>query len=260
MGILNVTPDSFSDGGRYLDPGAAVDHGLHLLDSGADWLDVGGESTRPGSAKVPVEEELARVIPVIRGLRRARPDSVLSIDTSKAAVAARAVEEGARVVNDVTALSDPEMGPLCARMEVELVLMHMRGSPGTMQHDTTYEDLVGEVEDFLRDRAEAAMAYGIKREQILVDPGIGFGKAPLRNPDLIAAVPRFAALGYRVVVGASRKQFLSALTGVSSPDDRVAGSIGAALAAAVRGAHVLRVHDVAATRQALTVFQAVERS
>jgi dihydropteroate synthase len=258
MGILNVTPDSFSDGGRFLDPDTAVDHGLHLLDSGADWLDVGGESTRPGSRPVSVEEELTRVIPVIRGLRRARPGSTLSIDTTKAEVAARAIEEGARVVNDVTALSDPEMGPLCARTEVELVLMHMRGTPGTMQHDTTYEDLVGEVESFLRDRAEAAMAHGVQHERILVDPGIGFGKAPLRNPELIAAVPRFAALGFRVVVGASRKQFLGALTGVSNPEDRVAGSIGAAIAAAVRGADVLRVHDIAATRQALTVFQAVE--
>jgi len=207
-----------------------------------------------------VEEELARVIPVIRALRRRRPDAVLSIDTSKAEVAARAIDEGATVVNDVTALSDPEMGPLCARTEVELVLMHMRGRPGTMQHDTTYGDLVGEVEGFLKGRAEAAMAYGVQRERILVDPGIGFGKAPLHNPILIAAVPRFAALGHRVVVGASRKQFLGTLTGVANPEDRVAASIGAALAAAVRGAHVLRIHDVAATRHALTVFDAVERS
>lgn len=260
MGIVNVTPDSFSDGGLYRYAGQAVAHALRLIDEGADWVDVGGESTRPGSAPVSVDEECARVIPVIEGVRAARPGVPISVDTSKAAVAEAATQAGARIVNDVSALSDPAMAPLCAQAGVTVVLMHMRGTPATMQRDTAYEDLVGEVERYLAERAEAAMAAGIQRERIVIDPGIGFGKAPGDNPALIAAVPRLRALGHRVLIGASRKRFIGELTGVAEPSQRVAGSVGAALAAAARGADVLRVHDVAATRQALAVFQAVERA
>ncbi len=260
LGIVNVTPDSFSDGGAFLDPNAAVAHGIRLLAEGADWLDVGGESTRPGAAGVSTEEEAARVVPVIAGLLRQCPEAVISVDTSKAVVAARALEAGARIVNDVSALGDPEMGPLCARAGATVVLMHRRGTPATMQADTTYEDLVGEVEHFLRQRAEAARAWGIAAERILLDPGLGFGKAPADNPALIAAVPRLRRLGYPMLIGASRKRFIGGLTGVTEAAERVHGSVGAALAAAAKGADVLRVHDVAATRQALTVFQAVEHA
>lgn len=259
MGILNVTPDSFSDGGVHQDPAVAVSAGLRMLADGADWLDVGGESTRPGAPPVHVDEEIARVVPVIAGLRRARPDAVISVDTSKRAVAAAAIEAGADVVNDVTALSEPGMADLCAARGVSVVLMHMRGTPATMQQHTHYDDLVGEVCDELAARVQVALDAGIARDRIWLDPGVGFAKAPLDNPALIASVPKIARLGYPVVVGASRKRFVGDLTGVSRASDRVFGSIGAALAAAEAGAAVLRVHDVAATRQALTVYRACRR-
>jgi len=258
MGIVNVTPDSFSDGGRFVDPERAVAHGRRLVEEGADWLDVGGESTRPGARPIDAAEEIARVVPVIAGLRAACPAVGISIDTSKAAVAAAAIEAGATLVNDVTAFGDPEMAALCAAGGVQVVLMHMRGTPRTMQVDTTYDDLVGEVERFLAQRLEHGAEQGIRSDRMLVDPGLGFGKAPLDNLALIRAVPRLAALGHRVVIGASRKSFIGRLTGVSDPSERVFGSVGAALAAAAHGADVLRVHDVAATRQALDVFLAVE--
>jgi dihydropteroate synthase len=259
MGIVNVTPDSFSDGGRHVGVDAAVEHGLRLLDEGADLLDVGGESTRPGATPVPAAEECERVLPVIEGLRRARPDATISIDTHKARVAAAALEAGATWVNDVTALGDPDMAAVCARAGCHLVLMHMRGTPRTMQADTAYGDLVGEVLEHLRGRLRGALDAGVSRERLLVDPGVGFGKAPGDNPRLLAAVPRFRELA-PVLVGASRKRFIGALTGVERAADRVHGSVGAALAAAARGADVLRVHDVAATVQALTVFHAVTRA
>jgi len=260
MGVVNATPDSFSDGGRFLRSADAIDQALRLLDEGAAWVDVGGESTRPGAAPVQADDEIDRVLPVIEGIVRARPDAIVSVDTSKAVVARRALDAGARVVNDVTALSDPDLGPLCARAGCDVVLMHSRGTPATMQQDTAYEDLVAEVETFLADRIARARRDGIAAERILVDPGLGFGKAPRDNPALIAAVPRFARLGHRVLIGASRKRFVGDLSGVPVAADRVHGSVGAALAAATRGAHVLRVHDVAATRQALAVFLAVERA
>lgn len=256
MGILNVTPDSFSDGGRYSDPEQAVARGLQLLDEGADWLDVGGESTRPGALPVDAGEELRRIVPVVSAIAALRPDAVLSVDTSKATVAEAAVEAGARVVNDVTALSDPRMAGVVARSGSTLVVMHLRGRPDTMQGDTRYADLVGEVAEHLRERAAVAEAAGVPRDRIVVDPGLGFGKAPLDNPALVASVPTFKALGYRVLVGASRKAFVGRLTGVERPEDRVMGSIGAALAAAEAGADVLRVHDVRATREALVVYLA----
>jgi len=258
MGVVNVTPDSFSDGGLYLDPTAAVAHALDLYDQGADWVDVGGESTRPGSDGVDAAEERHRVVPVIRGIVASRPAAAVSVDTSKAEVAAAAIEAGARMVNDVSALSDPAMGPLCAGADVEVVLMHMRGTPGSMQRDTHYDDLVAEVVAFLAARVQRAIGVGISPERILVDPGIGFGKAWEDNPALIAAVPRLASLGHRVVIGASRKRFIGAITGVEVPSQRVFGSVGAALAAARAGAWMVRVHDVAATRQALAVYMAVE--
>lgn len=257
VGIVNVTPDSFSDGGRFIDPDVAVRHGLQLLEAGADWLDIGGESTRPGAAQVDERAERQRVVPVIERLHEARPDVVLSIDTSKARVAAAALEAGATVVNDVTALSDPEMGPLCAHAGASVILMHMRGRPETMQKRTDYTDLVGEVCAHLQERVRLARSSGIPAERIWVDPGVGFGKAPADNPQLIAATGRLRDLtGCRVLIGASRKRFIGDLTGVVSAAERVHGSVGAALAAAEAGADALRVHDVAATRQALTVYRA----
>lgn len=259
MGIVNVTPDSFSDGGRSFEPGAAIAHGLALFEEGADWVDVGGESTRPGADPVSVPDEIARVVPVIRELHRQHPAATISIDTSKAAVAVAAIEAGATVVNDVTGLGDPAMSSICARYHAGLVIMHTRGTPRTMQQDTDYADLVGEVASFLAERAQKALSAGVRPDRIWIDPGVGFAKRGADNPRLIAAVPRFLALGYPVVVGASRKRFIGDLSGVPQAADRVFGSIGAALAAAEAGAAVLRVHDVAATRQALTVYGACRR-
>ncbi|TNE86777.1 MAG: dihydropteroate synthase [Deltaproteobacteria bacterium] len=260
MGIVNVTPDSFSDGGRYLATDAAVAHGARLFAEGAAWLDVGGESTRPGAAPVDPKDEAARVVPVIAGLREAVPDAVISVDTRRALVAEAALDAGASIVNDVSALEDPGMAPLVAERGVEVVLMHMRGDPSTMQRNTRYADLLGEVEAHLLARVAQLRALGVPDHRILLDPGVGFGKAPGDNPSLIAAVPRLKAHGHRVLIGASRKRFIGELTGVSTAAERVFGSVGAALAAAARGADVLRVHDVAATRQALAVFLAVEHA
>jgi dihydropteroate synthase len=259
LGIVNCTPDSFSDGGRYLRATDAVDHALRLLDEGADALDFGGESTRPGADPEGADEEIARVVPVIRAVRAARPGATLSVDTAKASVARAAIEAGADWVNDVTALADPAMAPLCAEAGVTVVLMHLRGTPRTMQANTVYADLLGEVEAALRVRVDHALAAGVRPERVLVDPGVGFGKTGADNAALIRAVPRWKALGHGVLIGASRKRFIGELTGVAEPADRVAGSVGAALAAAAVGADWLRVHDVAATRQALAVYRAVLR-
>lgn len=258
MGIVNVTPDSFSDGGRYDDVGRAVAHACALLDDGADLVDIGGESTRPGAAPVSAEEEGERAVPVVAALRRERPDAVISIDTRRASVAEAALEQGATIVNDVSAGADPAMASVvAARPDVCWVLMHMRGVPATMQHHTHYSDLVGDVERYLADRVAVAVAAGVARSQLWVDPGLGFGKAPGDNPALVRAVPRLvASLGLPVLIGASRKRFVGELTGVSQAAERVHGSVGVALAAALHGASVLRVHDVAATRQALMAFEA----
>jgi len=257
MGIVNVTPDSFWDGGRYAAASSAVDHGLRLLDEGADWLDVGGESTRPGADPVSAEDEVERVVPVIKELHRLRPSARISIDTSKSAVARHAIDAGATMVNDVSGLSDSGMAPLCAASGVELVLMHMRGTPRTMQANTHYAHLVGEVSAHLSSRAALAIAAGVAPQKILIDPGVGFGKEPGDNPRLIAATPEFRALGFRILIGASRKRFIGELIGAKNPEDRLFGSIGAAIAAARLDADILRVHDVRATREAWTVFSAI---
>ncbi len=250
MGIVNVTPDSFSDGGRYLDPDAAIAHGRELRAAGADVLDVGGESTRPGAAAVGAPEEKARVLPVIEAL--AADGARVSVDTSKAEVADAALAAGAEIVNDVTALRDPAMAALCAEAGCGVVLMHMKGTPRTMQDDPTYVDVVAEVRGFLAERLEAAAAAGVDRERIWVDPGIGFGKAVEHNLELIARLDRIADLGRPVVIGASRKNFIGAITD-RPVDRRLGGSIAAGIVAASTGAAVLRVHDVAATVEALRV-------
>jgi dihydropteroate synthase len=259
IGIVNVTPDSFSDGGDYLDHDAAVEHGRELLAEGADALDIGGESTRPGSDPVSLDEELRRVLPVVEEL--AAGGALVSIDTSKAEVARRAVAAGARMVNDVTALrGDPAMARVVAESGVLVCLMHMLGEPRTMQDDPRYDDVVEDVARFLDERRAAAVSAGISAERILLDPGIGFGKTTAHNLQLLHATPRLAQLGAPLMVGASRKRFLGALTGREPAKERVAGSVAAALVAFAGGATAFRVHDVAPTVDALRVARAVEEA
>jgi dihydropteroate synthase len=252
MGIVNVTPDSFSDGGRFLDLGAAVAHAQALIAQGADILDVGGESTRPGAEPVSEAEEIGRVVPVIAAIR-AQSDVPISIDSMKPAVARAAVAAGAGIWNDVTALSwAPESLDMAAELGCEVILMHMRGEPRTMQRDPRYDDVVGEVAAWLVGRVDAAIAAGVRREAIRLDPGVGFGKTPAQSLALVASLDRIVALGYPVVLGASRKSFLRHLdSAAKTAKDRLGGSLAAALAGARAGAAVLRVHDVAETRQAL---------
>jgi dihydropteroate synthase len=249
MGVVNVTPDSFSDGGEFLDAQRATDHGRRLLAEGADILDVGGESTRPGAAPVGAEEELRRVLPVLEGLAGA----TLSIDTSKAAVARDAVAAGASLVNDVTALrGDAEMAGFVADAGVRLCLMHMLGDPRTMQKDPRYDDVVDDVKAFLEERMAFAVSEGVAEERILLDPGIGFGKTVDHNLELLRRLGEIVALGRPVVIGTSRKSFLGKITG-REVGDRVAATAATSVLAFERGAAVFRVHDVAPTRDALAV-------
>ena len=257
MGVVNATPDSFSDAGAFADPAAATAHALHLAAQGADWIDVGGESTRPGSLPVEEAQELARVLPVMRGVRAASLVA-LSVDTTKPAVARAAVAAGASMWNDVAALAAPGAPEAAAELGCEVVLMHMRGSPLTMQRDPAYADVVGEVEGFLLDRAAAAAAAGVAHSRIWLDPGIGFGKTPAHNLALLNALPRLAAHGFRILAGASRKRTVLHLDPTATdPLDRLGGSLAFALHAAARGAAAVRVHDVRETRQALLVQAAL---
>jgi dihydropteroate synthase len=259
MGIVNVTPDSFSDGGLYLDAGAAIAHGLELEAAGAAILDVGGESTRPGASPVSEPEEIRRVVPVIEGLIAAHARAQLSIDTSKASVARAAVDAGATLVNDVTALrGDPNMAEVIAGAGVDCCLMHMLGEPRTMQRDPRYEDVVSEVKAFLEDRLAFAVASGVAESRILLDPGIGFGKTPAHNLELLRRLRELVALGRPIVIGTSRKSFLGRITG-REVDDRVAGTIATNVLAYERGARVFRVHDVGPVRDALAVTAATVR-
>ena len=256
MGVVNVTPDSFSDGGRYLDPEAAVAHGVRLESEGATILDIGGESTRPGAAGVPVEEELRRVLPVIEGLGGVGVEAQISIDTSKAVVAAAALEAGCSLVNDVTALrGDPTMAEVVGQAGAECCLMHMLGNPRTMQQDPRYEDVVDDVRAFLEERLAFAVAAGITEERILLDPGIGFGKTMRHNLELLARLEELVAIGRPIVIGTSRKSFLGRLTG-RPVDHRLAGTIASCVLAWERGARVFRVHEVAPVADALTVAAA----
>jgi dihydropteroate synthase len=253
MGVVNVTPDSFSDGGLYLDPERAIAHGEELVRDGAEILDVGGESTRPGAEEVSAEEELRRVEPVVEGLAGV----TVSIDTSKLAVAEAALDAGAEIVNDVTALrGDPEIGALCADRGAGLVLMHMQGSPRTMQEDPVYEDVVDDVKAFLAERMEAAVSAGVDEQRIWLDPGIGFGKTVDHNLELLARIGELRDLGQPLVVGTSRKSFIGKLDG-SEASERLGGTIASSVLAAVEGADVLRVHDVSEVRQAMTVATAI---
>lgn len=255
VGVVNVTPDSFYDGGRWASAEAAVAHGLELAAQGADWLDVGGESTRPGSEPVPVVEECARVLPVIEQLSKRCP-LPLSVDTRRAEVAEAALARGAKVVNAVSGLRDPELAAVCAAHGAGLVLNHMRGEPATMQGAPSYTDVVREVAQELLADAAAAEAAGVPRERIWLDPGIGFGKRPRHSLELIARLPELVALGYPVLVGPSRKSFLGELTGLP-PAERLPGTLAAATACVLGGARALRMHDVAAARQAVDVAAAI---
>ncbi|HWE11219.1 MAG TPA: dihydropteroate synthase [Solirubrobacteraceae bacterium] len=259
MGIVNVTPDSFSDGGRYLDVSSAVAHGLELESEGAAILDVGGESTRPGARAVSEEEELRRVLPVIEGLRTAGATVRISIDTSKAPVAAAALDAGATIVNDVTALrGDPEMVDVVAGRGAECCLMHMLGDPRTMQRDPHYDEVVADVKGFLEARMAFAVAHGVAEDRILLDPGIGFGKTDVHNLELLARLPELVELGRPVVIGTSRKSFLGRLTG-RPVQDRLAATIATNVIAYERGARIFRVHDVAPVHDALLIAAATVR-
>ena len=256
MGVLNVTPDSFSDGGRFAARDAAIEQGIVLAREGAAIVDIGGESTRPGSDTVSSDDELRRVLPVIEALREVVP-AVLSIDTSKAEVARRALAAGARIINDVTALrGDPAMAEVAAQAGCPICLMHMQGAPKSMQEHPLYDDVVGEVLAFLEERLTFAVSQGIAEEQVMLDPGIGFGKTVEHNLFLIKHLDRFAALGRPVVLGASRKRFLGAILG-AEPSQRVVGTAATTAIAALAGVAVFRVHDVKPNFEALRVALAV---
>ena len=257
MGIVNVTPDSFSDGGQHASTQAAIAHALKLAAEGADILDIGGESTRPGSDAVSTDEELRRVVPVIEGLA-GRTKALISIDTRKAEVMQRALAAGAHIINDVAALTyEPACMEVAAASNAPIVLMHAQGDPRTMQAAPHYDDCLLDVYDWLEARVAACEAAGIVRNRLIVDPGIGFGKTLDHNLELLAGLSIFHGLGVPLLLGASRKRFIGALTGVTAAHQRVAGSIAAALQGAAQGAQIMRVHDVAETRQALTVWEAM---
>lgn len=256
MGILNVTPDSFSDGGQFFDLSRAVEHGLEMVNEGAAILDIGGESTRPGSQPVSSAEQIHRVVPVIEAIAE-RADVPISIDTHDVEVARAALHAGASIINDITALADERMAELAAQEQVPVVLMHMQGTPATMQVEPTYADVVKEVRDFLVERAERAEGFGIARERIFIDPGIGFAKTLHHNLLLLKHLDALVTTGYRVLVGPSRKAFIGKITGREKPADRVFGTAAAVTACVTAGASILRVHDVGPMRDIMKVTQAM---
>ena len=258
LGILNVTPDSFSHGGEFFGAAPAVAHAGRLLDEGADVLDVGGESTRPGSDPVSAEEEARRVVPVVRNILEARPGTTISVDTYRASTAEAALDAGAKIINDVTALGgDPRLARVVAERRCPIVLMHMLGEPKTMQEDPRYDDVVGEVRDYLAGRAEAAISAGVDPDNVVLDPGIGFGKTLEHNLRLLDELDAIVDLGFPVLVGTSRKGFLGKITGSGDPKERVFGTVATSVMAYERGATLFRVHDVRANREALEVAAAV---
>jgi len=260
MGILNITPDSFADGGRFFDPQAALAQARALAAEGADILDVGGESTRPFSEPVPLEEELRRVIPVIEAIRAEIPLPI-SIDTYKSPVARRALEVGANIINDISALRfDPQMAPLAAEYKVPVVLMHMQGTPRDMQVNPSYKNLIAEIKDFFRERLYFAVSCGISADRLILDPGIGFGKTWHHNLELLNGLDAFLDLGCPLLVGPSRKAFIGHLLDGVPPDDRDVGTLAALAMAVLKGARLVRVHNVAWARQFLTVFNAIRQA
>ena len=262
MGILNVTPDSFSDGGLHHEPDVAVARGLEMVEQGADIIDVGGESTRPGAERITEEQQLQRVLPVIRELQRQLPEDIpISIDTTSARVAGAALEQGAAIINDVSAgRDDPGMLKLVAEAGVPYIIMHMQGTPSTMQDNPHYEDVVTEINTFLLARAEAAMEMGIRQENLVIDPGIGFGKSKRDNLDIIVNLDSFTATGHKVLLGASRKRFMGSICAISSYSELVGATCATTALGVFAGVHIFRVHDIKENRQALDVAWAlVER-
>ena len=256
MGILNVTPDSFSDGGAFVDRGKAAARGLEMAEEGARWIDVGGESTRPGAKPICAEDELKRVLPVVEALSKA--GLTVSIDTTKAAVAKAALEAGASIINDVSALTaDDAMADVAAASGAPVILMHRRGTPETMQLDTRYADLMGEVYGWLHGRVEFAVSRGIDRDSIIVDPGLGFGKSMEGNLEILGRLKEFKSLGRPVLVGASRKSFIGRITGGADAGQRLSGTLAASVAAVMNGASILRVHDVKEAKDAALVADAI---
>ena len=259
MGVLNVTPDSFSDGGRFSDIEIAVEHGQRMAGVGAAIIDIGAESSRPGSESVSAKQQIRRAIPVIKSLA-AKTDVPISIDTCSFEVAAAALEAGAGIINDITALADERMGQLAAEREVPVVLMHMQGTPATMQIEPKYKDIVGEVLDFLLERAKRAEQCGIPEQRIFIDPGIGFGKTLKHNLLLLKNIDRFVASGYRVLVGTSRKRFIGKITGKENPSDRIFGTAATVALCAAAGVSIVRVHDIAEMVDVVKVTSAIEKS
>lgn len=258
MGILNVTPDSFSDGGRYLDVDYAIHYAYQMVEEGADIIDIGGESSRPGALPVPADQELTRILPVIEALA-AGTEVLISIDTYKPAVARRALRSGAHIINDITALGDAKMAEVVAEMGAGLVLMHMRGVPRTMQHSPVYCDLIPEVLDFLRRRIDRAQAAGICPNRIMIDPGIGFGKTAEHNLEILRNLDRFRCLDKPLLIGTSRKSFIGKILNLSSPDNRLEGTAATVTWAIAHGADIVRVHDVKAMYQVTRMTDAIHR-
>ncbi len=258
MGVLNVTPDSFSDEGEFFDTDKAIEKGEQMASEGAAIIDVGGESTRPGSASVSAEEQIRRVVPVVEALAK-KVDVPISIDTTNYEVAKAALEAGAAMINDITALSDERMGELAAEVGVPVVLMHIQGTPAIMQIEPKYKDVVGEVRQFLLERAERAEQFGIDRGKIFIDPGIGFGKTTEHNLLLLRHIDRFVDSGYRVCVGTSRKNFIGKITGKERLADRIFGTAATVALCAAAGVSIVRVHDVAEMVDVVKIINAVER-
>lgn len=256
MGVLNVTPDSFSDGGQFFQTDKAIEHGLQMAADGAAIIDVGGESARPGSTPVSAAEQIKRVVPVIKALAK-KLDVPISIDTYNYEVAQAALQAGAAMINDITALSDERMGQLAAEQQVPVVLMHMQGTPATMQIEPKYDDVVGEVRQFLLDRAKRAQQFGISKDRIFIDPGIGFGKTLEHNLELLRNIDKFVATGYRVLVGTSRKSFIGKLTGRENPSDRIFGTAASIALCVAAGVSVVRVHDVGEMADVVKVADAI---
>lgn len=258
MGVLNVTPDSFSDGGQFFDTEKAIEHGLQMAADGAAIIDVGGESTRPGSAPVTTKEQINRVIPVIKTLCK-KIDVPISIDTYNFEVAKAALQAGAAMINDITALSNERMAEIAAEQKVPVVLMHMQGTPQKMQIEPRYDDVVGEVLEFLVSRAKRAEQFGIEKNMIFIDPGIGFGKMLEHNLSLLKNIDKFITTGYRVLVGTSRKSFIGKLTGKENPADRIFGTAATIALCAVAGVSIVRVHDVAEMLDVIRVINSIRQ-
>ncbi|MGE5611366.1 MAG: dihydropteroate synthase [Bacillota bacterium] len=258
MGILNVTPNSFSDGGKYQSVDAAVAHAYELCDAGAEILDIGGESTRPGSERIDAAEQLRRILPVLRAIEKQIP-AVISVDTTRAAVAEAAIDAGATIINDISAGNDdPAILDLAAKRRVPIILMHMKGEPATMQANPAYQNVVQEVKDFLQERIEAAQQVGVPREKILLDPGIGFGKGLEHNLELLRELRQFGQLGRPLVMGVSRKAFIGRITGEAEPAQRVMGTAAAVAWSVANGAAMVRVHDVKPMVQVVRIIRAIQ--